>query len=725
MKKDVLALVFAIVHLALAGTVPARAESRTPFEKRFGSISGTVTTTTGEPLADVRVSLFNASGTAIALRNTSPRGRFVFRGNLAGTYYLTAARAGFVTALHEGTACAFHCDVTSGTALTIEEDLDAVIRIALTRTGSISGVVTAADTGEPLAGATVAMDAGRLALSGPDGTFEMADVPPGIFTVRATAERAGFLDARVDGVLVGPGADTAGVDFQLVRGGTLSGRVSDATTGEALAFASVSALLGGAVVASATAGFDGTYRIAALTAGDYTVVADARGRRPEAFEEASCDEEPCVYASATLLTVGAGQDVTGVDFTLASGAGIAGTVVDEATGEPLPASVSLYREDGSLVGFSSTDIDGAYRIDGLAPGIYRLGASGSLHVDELYGGQPCELLECDLSSGTTVEVLADSLTSDVSFALARAGSVSGTVSAVTGQPLPAVNVAVFQGTRLISGSFTDANGDFRADGLAPGLYHVRTSTSGRYLDQVNGAHPCPHACDFSAIEPVAIELGGETTGVDFELAEGSELSGRVFDEQTGHRLPRVMVHLFDRYGLPLTFTFSNERGVYRFTGLAAGAYRVAVYGAYGYVGESYGGAACPYELCDVTAGSPVRIGVSSHRARVDLRLIRGGTVKGTVTDAGSGQPLGGVEVAAHACSGDLLTRALSDQNGHYRIRGIPLGLFFFTVSAGGYVAEETGAAGSDFGCEVESGRPIAVPGGATVEGVDFVLRPSS
>ncbi|PSQ80999.1 MAG: hypothetical protein BRD41_03825 [Bacteroidetes bacterium QS_1_63_11] len=78
-----------------------------------------------------------------------------------------------------------------------------------------------------------------------------------------------------------------------------------------------------------------------------------------------------------------------------------------------------------------------------------------------------------------------------------------------------------------------------------------------------------------------------------------------------------------------------------------------------------------------------------------------GTIEGTVTQAGSGQPLPGVNVVIE----DLNTGASTDADGNYAIEGVPVGTYEVTAQFVGFQSQTQGV-------EVSAGETITV---------DFVL----
>ena len=80
-------------------------------------------------------------------------------------------------------------------------------------TGRVAGTVTAQQTGAPLAGASVTLASGSLgAVTGSDGRYLIAGVPPGTYRVRARL--IGYGTVEDTGVVV-TATQTATVDFQL------------------------------------------------------------------------------------------------------------------------------------------------------------------------------------------------------------------------------------------------------------------------------------------------------------------------------------------------------------------------------------------------------------------------------------------------------------------------------------------------------------------------------
>ena len=80
---------------------------------------------------------------------------------------------------------------------------------------------------------------------------------------------------------------------------------------------------------------------------------------------------------------------------------------------------------------------------------------------------------------------------------------------------------------------TDANGNFLVDGLPPGMYRVQVFAAD-YPSARMGSGP--------ASKSVQVMSGGTPAKVDFELAPGAAISGRIVDED-GDPVPRCFVQV--------------------------------------------------------------------------------------------------------------------------------------------------------------------------------------
>lgn len=211
-----------------------------------------------------------------------------------------------------------------------------------------------------------------------DGAFTLAS-PPADSPVDSSSATAVLIvsssDHRPYARLVRPAGATTLPDVELAPVGDVAGSVHDAD-GEPVDGATVSVSdATGAVCAVRRTDPDGTFDVAGLDPGHYTVAVLAAGREPV----------------ASTLTVGpdgqARHDVV-VDAVPST---VAGTL-RSSTGWPVSESlVVLVGEDGSVRASTATDAEGRFRLDGLAPGRCMLTASGFAPVTRdvtVHGADP-------------------------------------------------------------------------------------------------------------------------------------------------------------------------------------------------------------------------------------------------------------------------------------------------------------------------------------------------
>lgn len=167
-----------------------------------GAISGKILESANStPLAGVVVTASPGGATD----TTDAAGNYMLPLLAPGTYTLTAQRTGFETQVRGGVA------VTAATNA-VEDFL-----MVASGTGTISGSVLEGATGLPVAGATVTvLPGGYTGQSGPDGSFTVALVPPGTYSVMAS--RLGWYTHTKSDIAVEVG-DAINLTFFLGIGG--------------------------------------------------------------------------------------------------------------------------------------------------------------------------------------------------------------------------------------------------------------------------------------------------------------------------------------------------------------------------------------------------------------------------------------------------------------------------------------------------------------------------
>ncbi|HEX6200718.1 MAG TPA: hypothetical protein VF150_10670, partial [Thermoanaerobaculia bacterium] len=326
---------------------------------------------------------------------------------------------------------------------------------------SVQGTVTREDTGAPIEGATVEIldDWGYLvseATTAADGTYTAGvGASPELF---ARAGDGRFVTELYDDhecpfpsscstwqadAISTASSNASGIDFTLATGGSISGSITTADTSgppQDSSYVYVYDAAGSYVGSRYVPYGSGDFEIQSLLPGSYYLQVSVYGYQEEVWPDVACPY-PCDPTTGDPVVVGAGDQVTGIDFVVDRLGRIQGTVTEEGSGAPA-ASVSIwaYEADGDFAGSAYSRSDGSYEVSWLGAGDYFLRTSSSVHFDELYDDLPCETT-CDATSGTPVQVELNVPASGIDFALTPKAGIAGQVTdSDTGAP---VDIRVF------------------------------------------------------------------------------------------------------------------------------------------------------------------------------------------------------------------------------------------------------------------------------------------
>ncbi|MCI0662908.1 MAG: carboxypeptidase regulatory-like domain-containing protein [Acidobacteria bacterium] len=328
------------------------------------------------------------------------------------------------------------------------------------RNGSISGRVTI--SGKPVVnkkvnavggkqeGSTSGLIDGRpdqqetfSALTDGDGRYRITGLPAGTFTVEA--QMAAYVDEKKPGsrsITLDRSEQVEKNDISLVRGGVITGRITDSTGNPLIAkkvrlqraqdgtAGDQNATINGFGLNPDIAETDdrGIYRAFGLPAGKYIVSAgsgifgDGSNKYPLTYHLDETDEK-----QATRIEVKEGSEVTGIDIRIGSEKGTyeaLGRVIDAETGVPVPRAslvCSRIEESGESPVHSSansnSDEQGNFRFTGLLTGKYSI----SITPDFL-GPKQGEYF----TEEATFRI-ADTNVSGVEVRARRGGAISGVV----------------------------------------------------------------------------------------------------------------------------------------------------------------------------------------------------------------------------------------------------------------------------------------------------------
>ncbi len=347
---------------------------------------------------------------------------------------------------------------------------------------------------------------------------------------------------------------TPGRDLPARRGtAVIRGVVVDGTSGGPIRRAAVSLVIEepdreSSRVVATTAGADGQFEFTGVPAGRVQVTASRQGFFDYDNVWNGEPEEP------EWQSVAAGQRIQGVRIALYRGGVVAGRVLDEF-GEPaVGVEIEVLRRepgDGGVRTTSSpitptTDDTGAFRVWGLAPGDYLVGARPNRFVADAsdaslrregyastyYPGT------ASLSSARAVGVEPGKDTAGVSFGLVTVplSTLRGAVQLPPDTPGRAVNVGVgLVSPQRLDGYVTRGtrprdDGSFELTRLAPGRYEV----TARHFQQ--------GGVEYWGTAEVEV-TGSDLDGVSIPMRPGSIVRGRVVNDAGDPLNVPVMVSL--------------------------------------------------------------------------------------------------------------------------------------------------------------------------------------
>jgi large repetitive protein len=444
---------------------------------RGGSITGIVQQFTGAALRGAVVEAYNLSGTRRGFTTTDTSGRYSIvlpPGQYKLVAYEPTGEAAF--AFYQNARTFVEAQAipvsTSGVVSAID--------FLLQRAGRISGRVIDQATGLPLSGIDVQVytstglpvtsmktnSTGAYQFSLPAGSYRLAAGDPGR-TYGPGYLGGGKTFEASPAITLGAGGSQANVDFALVRGATIAGRVLD-LVGAAVANVTVAAYnLDGTLHAETRTNAAGEYELLVQPGAYKLVVFDAQLVYATAFFSGARD-----FASTGAIGVAGGQKAGGFNFVIRRGGRISGTVREGATPRA-GITVAAYDGTGLLVASTITAADGSYAMV-LAPGDYRLIAFDNT------------LRYAPIFDETRTVAAAASVTADLT--LRRGITVSGDVVDSSGNPVSGMDVFALDaagnrvvGTKAVNGTFSLV--------VVPGTYRIVAGQQGADVTVVEGVTP--------------------------------------------------------------------------------------------------------------------------------------------------------------------------------------------------------------------------------------------
>ncbi|WEO77971.1 carboxypeptidase regulatory-like domain-containing protein [Cryobacterium sp. SO2] len=650
-----------------------------------GSVSGRLTSeTTGAAIPQGDVYLYDSNENNVGYTSVNENGEYTIKGLAAGSYTLQFNASGnFLREWYDdqpdqSTATTF--TVGAGQAVTGKN-------AALAPGATISGTVTGG--GAPLGDVSVS-------LSGPDfqysnyattdaqGRFSLIGLPAGSYTLQFSPDLGNWVSEwynnqassnTAEQVVVAAGEAVSGITADLAPGASIAGTVTG-DTGKALASVQVSAQnRSGSISASATTDLTGAYSITGLPAGNYTLQFwDGN----TGYATQWWNNQPS-STTAEYFAVAAAGAVTGKDAVLTLGATITGTVAVDGGGDPSAVRVYAYTPDGTSARSASVDAAGTYSLTSLAPGSYTLEFSSwrGVALGEWWNNQP------NRESATAITVTSGQTVSGISPELAKAATISGTV---TGAGSPGANLAGVQVTAYavngwqVASATTDGAGAYTISGLAAGDYNLQfVAIKSNFLTEWWNDQPTQ-----SDSATITVTGGQAVTGKNAVLAASASISGSV----KGAGATTVNLRDVSVTAVPLNpgqtvqyaSAFTDANGNYTIRGLRAGSYSLQFSPSsdQDYLGEYWN------DADSSEAASYFSVGDEQVVTGKDAVLAPGASLSGSVVgDLPAGASLDDVFIEVHRPNGDYAGYGMTDADGHFTVHGLRPGSYTLQYSVYG------------------------------------------
>jgi protocatechuate 3,4-dioxygenase beta subunit len=335
-----------------------------------------------------------------------------------------------------------------------------------------------------------------------DGKYQLTGFSAGQFSIMPVAKAfvvasSGAYKQPGQKITVAEGEAITKIDFALVRGGVITGRITD-TDGRPVIGERVSVVAKDASdTPSPMALLDGprnmtddrgVYRVYGLGPGSYKVsIGQAASSGGVSIMRMGGSPYPKTFypgvheeAKATMVEINEGTEVSNIDFVAGNSGGgfaVTGRVVDADSGQPVPnvyvVYASLNEGNQQLGGMnftgSQTDATGKFRLEGVRPGHYAAYTMSVAQDNSSYSDKsPFEVSEGDVS-GVEIKIRRGATISGVAV-------IENNFDAAVAGLLQTVSLLAYSTSSGGAPSFSrgqiGADGSFTFSGLAPGKVQI-------------------------------------------------------------------------------------------------------------------------------------------------------------------------------------------------------------------------------------------------------------
>ncbi|MBZ0305763.1 MAG: hypothetical protein K8I82_06815, partial [Anaerolineae bacterium] len=573
------------------------------------------------------------------------------------------------------------------------------INFTLDPGGTISGRVLDQDTGQPVPFISIGIESPAYGIgrcTDANGYYTIGGIPFNTPVRLAAAQRGNHCGSTEPYVLEywqeKPDHSSAtvitmtsalpnwtNINLTPKKGGTLSGRVTDQTSGNPLENMRIDVNFTNNTWMGTCTDSNGDYSLYVPFNLSFRVSAsrstDGMCNNPTAppYLREYWQESPTQDGAALLSVTPAAPTQANINMTLVQGGTVTGNIY-ESNGTTLITSNAwidfLDSATGNYVNGTGVQSNGSYSI-ALPPGTYKAYALGTGRAMEFYNNAGPYF-----DNATPITVTVGNTTSGIHFSLDPGGTISGVVRDRYGVPVPNINVGA---DPAWLGTCTDQYGQYTLNNVPLGIPHkVAAGLDNNWCGGVNTLVEewWQESVSDSTATPITVTAGSPNrTGINFTLDPGATITGTVTAAENGSPVADVWLCAFDYSAA--AFDLGNmwrcgqtqANGSYSLSKLIAGQKRLWIF--------PNDRLRLFYNNSTTFAGAtPVNVTLGGTTPNINFVLPQATVITGTVTAPG-GAPMNGVTISTE--NGEYME--CSQPDGTYRIF-VPVGTHIVKASAG-------------------------------------------